>query len=59
MNDPIAIVSAARTPIGGMLGDFSPLQAYQLGAVAIRAAVERLRLRLIECLRLPIKDCRL
>ncbi len=41
MNDPIVIVSAARTPIGGMLGDFSSLQAYQLGAVAIRAAVER------------------
>ncbi|GAB4470249.1 MAG: acetyl-CoA C-acetyltransferase [Burkholderiaceae bacterium] len=41
MNDPIVIVSAARTPIGGMLGDFSSLQAYQLGAVAIEAAVER------------------
>jgi len=41
MNDPIVIVSAARTPIGGMLGDFSGLAAYELGAVAIRAAVER------------------
>lgn len=41
MNDPIVIVSAARTPIGGMLGDFSSLQAYQLGATAIKAAVER------------------
>jgi acetyl-CoA C-acetyltransferase len=41
MSDPIVIVSAARTPIGGMLGDFSSLQAYQLGAVAIKAAVER------------------
>ena len=41
MSDPIVIVSAARTPIGGMLGDFASLQAYQLGAVAIRAAVER------------------
>ncbi len=41
MNDPIVIVSAARTPIGGMLGDFSNLAAYELGAVAIRAAVER------------------
>ena len=39
--DPIVIVSAARTPIGGLLGDFSPLAAHQLGAVAIRAAVER------------------
>ena len=40
-NDPIVIVSAARTPIGGLLGDFSALSAHQLGAVAIRAAVER------------------
>jgi len=41
MSDPIVIVSAARTPIGGMLGDFASLQAYQLGAAAIKAAVER------------------
>ncbi|MFO0206371.1 MAG: acetyl-CoA C-acyltransferase [Betaproteobacteria bacterium] len=41
MSDPIVIVSAARTPIGGMLGDFASLQAPQLGAVAIRAAMER------------------
>lgn len=39
--DPVVIVSAARTPIGGLLGDLSPLSAHQLGAVAIRAAVER------------------
>ena len=41
MSDPIVIVSAARTPIGGLLGDFANLSAAQLGAVAIRAAVER------------------
>jgi acetyl-CoA C-acetyltransferase len=41
MSESIVIVSAARTPIGGMLGDFSSLAAWQLGAVAIRAAVER------------------
>jgi acetyl-CoA C-acetyltransferase len=41
VNDPIVIVSAARTPIGGMLGDFQSLSAWQLGAVAIQAAVER------------------
>jgi acetyl-CoA C-acetyltransferase len=41
MNDPIVIVSAARTPIGGLLGDFTSLQATQLGAFAIRAAVDR------------------
>jgi acetyl-CoA C-acetyltransferase len=39
--DPIVIVSAARTPIAGLLGDFSSLAAWELGAVAIKAAVER------------------
>src|SRR5437667_12402580 len=39
--DPIVIVSAARTPIGGLLGDCSSLAAHQLGAVAIKAAVAR------------------
>jgi acetyl-CoA C-acetyltransferase len=41
MSDPIVIVSAARTPIGGLLGDFASLAAHQLGAIAIKAAVER------------------
>ena len=41
MQDPIVIVSAARTPIGGLLGDFAGLAAWELGGVAIRAAVER------------------
>jgi acetyl-CoA C-acetyltransferase len=41
MAESIVIASAARTPIGGMLGDFSALQAWELGAVAIKAAVER------------------
>jgi len=41
MSESIVIVSAARTPIGGLLGDFSSLQAHQLGAVAIKAAVDR------------------
>jgi acetyl-CoA C-acetyltransferase len=39
--DPIVIVSAARTPIGGLLGDFASLAAWELGAVAVKAAVER------------------
>jgi acetyl-CoA C-acetyltransferase len=39
--DPIVIVSAARTPIGGLLGDLSSLAAHQLGAIAVKAAVER------------------
>ena len=41
MSDSIVIVSAARTPIGGLLGDFAGLAAWELGAVAIKAAVER------------------
>ncbi|MDT8999753.1 acetyl-CoA C-acyltransferase [Paucibacter sp. APW11] len=41
MSDSIVIVSAARTPIGGLLGDFAGLQAWELAAVAIKAAVER------------------
>ncbi len=42
--DPVVIVSAARTPIAGLLGDFASLAAWELGAVAIRAAVERAKL---------------
>jgi acetyl-CoA C-acetyltransferase len=44
MSDPTrtpVIVSAARTPIGKFLGGLSPLTAPELGAVAIRAAVQR------------------
>ena len=41
MADSIVIVSAARTPIGGLLGDFAALAAWELGAVAVKAAVER------------------
>ena len=40
-NDPIVIVGVARTPMGGFQGDFSSLAASDLGAVAIKAAVER------------------
>ncbi|MEO7245082.1 MAG: acetyl-CoA C-acetyltransferase, partial [Rubrivivax sp.] len=39
--DPVVIVAAARTPIGGLLGDFAPLAAWELGAAAIQAAVAR------------------
>ncbi len=40
-HDSIVIASAARTPIGGLLGDFASQAAWELGSVAIRAAVER------------------
>ena len=41
MSDPIVIVGAARTPMGGFQGDFSDTTAADLGGVAIRAALER------------------
>ena len=44
-SDPIVIVSAARTPIGGLLGDFATLPAWELGATAIAAAVQRAGIR--------------
>ena len=40
-NDPIVIVSVARTPMGGFQGELKGQTAPQLGAIAIRAAVER------------------
>lgn len=42
--DPIVIVSAVRTPLGRFLGDLAPLQASELGAHAIRAALNRAKL---------------
>jgi acetyl-CoA C-acetyltransferase len=40
-SDAIVIVGAARTPMGGFLGDFSSLAAHDLGGAAIKAAVDR------------------
>ncbi|MBU1301182.1 MAG: acetyl-CoA C-acetyltransferase, partial [Gammaproteobacteria bacterium] len=40
-NDPIVILGSARTPMGGFQGDLKSLSAPELGAAAIRAAVER------------------
>jgi acetyl-CoA C-acetyltransferase len=45
LNDPIVIVSAARTPMGGFQGELKGFSAPELGAAAIRAAVERARIR--------------
>ncbi len=44
-DDPVVIVSAARTPMGGFMGDLKSLAAPELGAAAIRAAVERAGLK--------------
>lgn len=41
IQDPIVIVSAVRTPMGGFQGDLQSLTAPQLGAAAIEAAVKR------------------
>lgn len=40
-SDSIVIVSGARTPMGGFQGDLTGSTAPQLGATAIKAAVER------------------
>ena len=45
MSETIVIVSAARTPMGAFQGDFASLTATDLGAVAIKAAVERAGLK--------------
>ena len=39
--DPVVIVSFARTPMGGFQGAFTGVKATELGATAVRAAVER------------------
>ncbi len=44
MNDPIVIVSAARTPMGSFQGELKQFAAAELGAAAIRAAVERAKI---------------
>ncbi|MEB8434334.1 acetyl-CoA C-acetyltransferase [Cocleimonas sp. KMM 6892] len=41
MNDPVVIVGIARTPMGGFQGSLSDVPATELGATAIKAAVER------------------
>src|SRR5258708_20344092 len=43
--DPVVIVSAARTPMGAFQGDLKSFAAPELGAAAIRAAVERAKIR--------------
>jgi acetyl-CoA C-acetyltransferase len=40
-SDPVVIVSAARTPIGSFQGALASIPAPELGAIAVKAAVER------------------
>jgi acetyl-CoA C-acetyltransferase len=39
--DPVVIVDAARTPMGGFQGDLADVKATTLGSVAIEAALDR------------------
>src|ERR1700751_3546318 len=41
MSDDVVIVSAARTPVGSFNGAFATTPAHDLGAVAIKSALER------------------
>ena len=40
-NDPVVILSYARTPMGGMQGALAEVSATDLGATAVKASVER------------------
>ena len=39
--DDIVIVSATRTPVGSFSGALSPLPAHELGAIAVKSAIEK------------------
>ncbi|WP_337189299.1 acetyl-CoA C-acyltransferase [Phenylobacterium sp.] len=41
LSDPVVIAAYARTPMGGFQGVFSAVKATELGAAAVKAAVER------------------
>jgi acetyl-CoA C-acetyltransferase len=39
-DDPVVIVGMARTPMGGLLGELATLSANELGALAVKAAMD-------------------
>ena len=41
MKDEVVIVSATRTPVGSFNGALSPLKAHDLGAIAIKSALDQ------------------
>jgi len=41
IHDPVVIVGASRTPLGGFQGKFKDVTAAELGSIAIRASLER------------------
>ena len=44
MDNPVVICSGKRTPMGGLGGDLSDLSAAQLGATAMKGALQAARL---------------
>lgn len=44
-NDPVTIVSIARTPIGNLLGELKTFSAHQLGTEVIKAVIARAKLK--------------
>jgi acetyl-CoA C-acetyltransferase len=44
MNKKVVIVSAVRTPIGSFMGSLSTVPATQLGAIAIKGALDKIKL---------------
>ncbi|PIF63165.1 LOW QUALITY PROTEIN: acetyl-CoA C-acetyltransferase [Flavobacterium sp. 11] len=44
MNKRVVIVSAVRTPIGSFMGDLSTVTAPKLGAIAIKGALDKIKL---------------
>ncbi|MEL7547033.1 MAG: thiolase family protein [Pseudomonadota bacterium] len=55
--DPIVIVGMARTPMGGLLGDLSALSANELGAIAVKAAVDEAKLGADEADEIIMGNC--
>ena len=41
LHDPVVIASYARTPMGGFQGALGSVKATDLGAAAVKAAIER------------------
>ena len=55
--DPVVIVGMARTPMGGLLGDLSAMSANELGAIAVKAAVEEAKLGADEADEIIMGNC--
>lgn len=56
-SDPVVIVGMARTPMGGLLGEMSSFSASELGAMAIKAAVEEAKLGADEADEIIMGNC--